>query len=483
VYIYYGNNSSINTWVDDGPNITITNPGVSDDRFGWAVACGDVNGDGADDVIVGAPENGTNDTGVLYVYGGAALTNTSAPNVTIRNPRDTGHSDGMFGYSLSCGDVDGNSYDDILVGAPTVYDNGTSNRGNAFVYRGADPFSGTDNITLYNPYNSSDFFGISVACFDLTGDNTSDIVIGANATNRTYVRYGSASLPSTINAGGDEMNLTLYGENNSEFGISVREAGDVNNDGVCDLIIGAPANAPANDSAHIFYGGSHPDNTSDINLTGESGSGFGSSVSAAGDVDSDGYAGVIVGTPNDTKVEVFYDVDIHIDPICLSGDESFGSVVSYIGDVDGDGIPDIAVGAPGVGKVCVYTPKFPELPWLAVGNATDLANGNGTKVWEYTTVIKTDDGNQTDGDIPPHNLPVYAGNSTDKILPIYREITTDAILSMYVKTGSGDSADVRISVNGVEIGASSPANDTGGNWTWHNITLPGDIHPPDHPAV
>jgi hypothetical protein len=377
------------------------------------------------------------------------------------NPIVTGNPGGRFGHSLACGDLNDDGKTDLLVGAPTMPNSG----GGAFIYYGAisGVYSGSSwNVRLY-ANDSNEFFGTSVACVDIDGDDVSDIIIGANATNRTYIRYGGASLPSPINAN-NEMNLTLYGESNSDFGISVSSAGDVNKDGVCDLIIGASAKS----SAYIFYGGAHPDNTSDITLTGESGSDFGISVSSAGDVDSDGYAGVIVGTFGIKKAEVFYDVDLDIDSIRLSeSDAGFGSVVSYIGDVDADGIPDVAVGAPGDGKVYVYTPRSPETPWLGVGDVTDP--NNMTKVWEYTTVIKTDDGNKTG------HIPVSAGNSTDKTLRIYREITADATLSMYVYTDSGKSADVRISVNGVEVNASSPSIDTGGNWVWHNITLPADI--------
>ncbi len=468
VYVYYGNNSSIGTWEDDGPNITIANPGASCDQFGGAVACGDVNGDGVDDVIVGAPENYTSgvgkDTGVAYVYYGGA-TPSNQPNATMFNPIVTGQLGGQFGHSLACGDLNDDGKTDLLVGTPTMPNSG----GTAFVYYGSisGVYSGSSfDVRLYNPHNSSEYFGISVACVDIDGDDVSDIVIGANATNRTYIRYGGASLPPVINGGyNNEMNLTLYGESGSGFGISVSHAGDVNKDGVCDLIVGASAKS----SAHIFYGGSNPDNTSDINLTGESDSDFGISVSHAGDADSDGYAGVIVGAPKSTQAEaeVFYDVDLGVDPIEISGALNFGSVVSYIGDVDDDGIPDVAVGAPGAGKVYVYTPKFPEDPWLAVGDVTDP--NNMTKVWEYTTVIKTDDGNRT------ARVPVSAGNSTDKTLRIYREITTDTLLSMHVHTAPSNSADVRISVNGVEVNASSPAIDTNDTWMWHNITLPGDI--------
>ncbi len=466
VYVYYGNNSSIVAWETAPPDITITNPGASGDRFGWAAACGDVNNDNFTDIIIGAYKNDTatrTDTGAAYIYYGD--TSMSTPNVTMIDPAASmGNDDDWFGYSLACGDVNGDGFDDVIAGAPGVDRIAGSIAGKVFIYYGNNSL-GTiltgEDVALYNPYTSNDFFGISVACFDIGGTGTRDILVGANNSSSVYAYFGG-SLPSLIDSI-DGVNMTFHGADNSEFGISVARAGDVNNDGSDDLIVGAPDN----DSAHIFYGRSLPDNTSDINLTGTSGSHFGISVSASGDADSDGYDGVIVGR-SDKKAEAFYDVDLGIGSISVSEtDAGFGTVVSKIGDVDADGIPDLAIGAPGAGKVYVYTPRFPETPWLAIGNKTDLANGNGTKVWEYTTVIKTDGGNRTG------NILVSAGNSTDKTLPIYREITTDATLSMYIKTNT--STNVRVSVNGVEVNATSPAIDTSGIWEWRNITLPGDI--------
>jgi hypothetical protein len=468
VYAYYGNNSSIVAW-ETAPDITITNPGASGDHFGWAVACGDVNNDNLTDIIIGAYKNDTathTDAGAVYIYYGD--TPMSAPNVTMIDPAASmGNDDDWFGYSLACGDLNGDGFDDVIAGAPGVNRGAGASAGKVFIYYGNNSLdtiltAGDVDVALYNPFASNDFFGISVACFDIGGSGTRDILVGANNSSSAYAYFGG-SPPSLIDSI-DDVNMTFHGADNSTFGISVAQAGDVNKDGADDLVVGAPDN----DSAHIFYGGSLLDNKSDINLTGASGSGFGISVSASGDADSDGYAGVIVGR-SDKKADAFYDVDLGIGSILVSegGADGFGTVVSEIGDVDADGIPDFAVGAPGAGKVYVYTPRFPETPWLAVGNATELDNGNGTKVWEYTTVIKTDDGNQTG------NILVSAGNSTDKTLPIYREITTDATLSMYVNTNT--STDVRISVNGVEVNATSPAIDTSGTWEWRNITLPGDI--------
>ena len=468
VYVHYGNNSSIAAW-ETAPDLTITNPGASGDHFGWAVACGDVNNDNFTDIIIGAYKNDTTthtDTGATYIYYGD--TAMGAPNVTMIDPAASmGNDDDWFGYSLACGDLNGDGFDDVIAGAPGVNRGAGASAGKVFIYYGNNSLdtiltAGDVDVALYNPFASNDFFGISVACFDIGGSGTRDAIVGANNSSSVYAYFGG-SPPSLIDSI-DGVNMTFHGTDNSEFGISVSSAGDVNKDGADDLVVGAPDN----DSAHIFYGGSLLDNTSDINLTGASGSGFGISVSPSGDADSDGYAGVIVGR-SDKKADAFYDVDLGIGSILVSegGADGFGTVVSEIGDVDADGIPDFAVGAPGAGKVYVYTPRFPETPWLAVGNATELDNGNGTKVWEYTTVIKTDDGNQTG------NILVSAGNSTDKTLPIYREITTDATLSMYVNTNT--STDVRISVNGVEVNATSPAIDTSGTWEWRNITLPGDI--------
>ena len=461
VYVYYGNNTSIAAWASGAPDIAIANPGASGDWFGYAVACGDVNCDGFDDVIVGAHKNDSAqvDTGAVYVYyGGMPI---DAPDVTMIDPvaAGMGKPNDWFGYSLACGDLNCDGFDDIIAGAPGVHKT-VPNAGRVFVYYGSGSLSAHPadaDVELYNPYVSSDFFGISVTSFDLSGDGIADIVVGANASNRTYIRFGSASLPPLINGAEDEMNLTIYGESNSEFGISIAQAGDVNNDGADDLIVGAPENG----SAHIFYGGPLLDNTADINMSGAARSNFGTAVSASGDVDCDAYSGVIVGG-SDNKTEVFYDLDLAVGAITMSeSDSGFGTVVADIGDVDCDGAPDFAVGAPGAGTVYVYTPRFPETPWLAIGNTTELDCGNGTKVWEYTTVIKTDCG-------------IRAGNgTTDKTLPIYREITTDAILSMYIMTSNA--TNVRISVNDVEVNATSPAIETGGSWEWHNITLPGDI--------
>ncbi|HIE31611.1 MAG TPA: hypothetical protein EYP67_04410, partial [Methanosarcinales archaeon] len=372
-----------------------------------------------------------------------------------------GYSDDWFGYSLASGDVNGDGIDDVIAGAPGVNRGAGSIAGKVFIYYGNNSLNtlltGGD-VALYNPYASNDFFGISAACFDISGTGIRDILVGANNSSSVYAYFGG-SLPSLIDSTSG-VNMTFHGVESSEFGISVSSAGDVDKDGTDDLIVGAPGNV----SAHIFYGGSLLDNTSDINLTGTSGSRFGISVSASGDADSDGYADVIVGR-SDKKAETFYDVDLGIGSILVSEtDAGFGTVVSGIGDVDADGIPDIAVGAPDAGKVYVYTPRFPETPWLAVGNATDLDNGNGTKVWEYSGVIKNDDGIQSGS---TSSSPII------KMLPIYREITTDATLSMYVNTNT--STNVRISVNGVEVNATSPAIDTSGDWEWHNITLPVDI--------
>ena len=134
-------------------------------------------------------------------------------------------------------------------------------------------------------------FGWSVSTAgDVNNDGYDDVIIGAygynSATGRAYIYYGGSAMDNT-------PDILLDGEaSNNSFGRSVSTAGDVNNDGYDDVIIGAVGY----NSAYIYYGGSAMDNTPDVTMTGEAEDNyFGSSVSTAGDVNNDGYDDVIIG--------------------------------------------------------------------------------------------------------------------------------------------------------------------------------------------
>ena len=160
---------------------------------------GDVNGDGYADVIVGAPnyDNGQTDEGRAFVYYGSASGLSTTANWTAESNQASAY----FGYSVAtAGDVNGDGYADVIVGAPN-YDNGQTDEGRAFVYHGsASGLSATANWTAESNQASA-YFGYSVATAgDVNGDGYADVIVGApNYDNgqtdegRAFVYHGSAS--------------------------------------------------------------------------------------------------------------------------------------------------------------------------------------------------------------------------------------------------------------------------------------------------
>jgi len=172
------------------PSTTLTGEGSNND-FGWSVApAGDVNGDGYADVVVGAwGYPDAGYTGRAYVYLGGQSGLATAPATTL-----TGEAAGnYFGYSVAtAGDVNGDGYADVVVGA---YGYG-ANTGRAYVYLGGSTGTASTPTTLTGAAGT--VFGISVATAgDVNGDGYADVVIGASgysdSTGRAYLYLGSAA--------------------------------------------------------------------------------------------------------------------------------------------------------------------------------------------------------------------------------------------------------------------------------------------------
>jgi hypothetical protein len=361
---------------------------VAGARFGTAVAsAGDVNGDGYDDVIVGADGNGmlSTRTGEAYIYFGSAGVPSVTADWVARGDVRLG---ALFGTAVaSAGDVNGDGYDDVVVGARSQ-DNPSNSEGRAFVYYG----SPTGPATTADWASSGDqadqaAFGTSVASAgDVDGDGYDDVIVGAIRPNpgKAFLYRGSATGLSTT------PDWTAAEGTAGQYGQSVASAGDVNGDGYDDIVVGAYIDdtvASNAGRAFVYYGSpSGPSVTADWVSSGDgtANARFGVAVAGVGDVNRDGYDDVIVSayahTSNTGLVYLYEGSAAGLSPTpawTSDGDaiaESyFGISASGAGDVDRDGYADVLIGAyrqsSEAGKAFVYG-----------GSASGLA---ATPMWTF----------------------------------------------------------------------------------------------------
>ena len=329
VQVIYGNADGPDT--DHQQFFTQNNTGVetneADDAFGYALAAGDFNGDGYDDLAIGVPdedketESGviTNTGAVLAVYGSpSGLLLTSTQQLDNLYPETDAHA----GRSLAAGDFDGDGYDDLVVGAPGASANGVSDAGAIDVWYGrsvslGDPIRWHDG----NP-EPSDEFGHTLTTGDFNGDGYEDAAVGApledvgtqaDDAGAVTIIYGSS-----VNGLGSEGAQLWYqdvitdsqgdpidpSEENDNFGHALA-AGDFNGDGYDDLVIGAPgegtsALAPNRGAVQTLNGtaGGLTANNSRI-WYGTFGNYYLGTALTAGDFNRDGYDDFAAGMPGE----------------------------------------------------------------------------------------------------------------------------------------------------------------------------------------
>jgi len=418
-YVIFGQASGFAASLDlstlNGVNGFVLSGIDSPDRSGVSVSrAGDVNGDGYDDVIIGAFDshrNGNYFVGESYVVFGQAggfgaslnLATLNGSNGFVLTGIDTYD---QSGFSVSsAGDMNGDGYDDIIIGARSGDPNGNSGAGESYVVFGqAGGFGASLNLSTLNGSNgfvlngidASDSSGYSVSgAGDMNGDGYDDIIIGArrgdpngnSGAGESYVVFGQAG------GFGASLNLSTLNGNNGfvlngidasdSSGYSVSSAGDVNGDGYDDIIIGANSGDPNGNSnageSYVVFGqaGGFAASFDLSTLNGSNGfvingidtSDFsGTSVSSAGDFNGDGYDDILIGAadadPNGNSnagesYVVFGQASgfaANLDLSTLNGGNGFvlngivnysftGTSVSSAGDVNGDGYDDIIIGA------------------------------------------------------------------------------------------------------------------------------------------
>lgn len=372
------------------------------DQVGGALAGGrDVNGDGIPDVVIGVigldPAGRANAGGAHVVFGnpaaGGSLTlgGVDAPGFRIIGAR----ANDQAGISVALiDDMNGDGLAEIAIGA-TGYDvAGVTNAGGVFVVFGKAATTEVDLATVANGIGGflvrgaalQDALGISVAnAGDVNGDGRGDLVVGAHLANApgfdtgaAHVVFGKATgAPVNVGALGAQGFAITGAAVNDQLGWAVAGVGNVNGDGLADVAVGArlsDLNGTDAGSVFVIFGktGSTAVNLGSLGAGGfriggaDGGDLAGFSITAAGDVNGDGLADILLGAPgadpNGPGSGAAYVVygkagtaAVNLGSLGAGGfriggegdADQAGFAVASIGDVNGDGLGDFLIGAPG----------------------------------------------------------------------------------------------------------------------------------------
>lgn len=266
--------------IDDVPDLTLNGCGF---YFGIGLGGADLDGDGYSDIVVGAPYCGN---GTFVVYRGGAAPDPYADQIFTWPQRI------YLGYAIAAADMSGDGRPDVVTSALT-YGNGA-----AFVYNEGPGSDLNPDRIITSPFDS--YFAYSAAVVgDVSGDGQPDLLVGARVDGsegsfgRAYLYHGSMD---------NTQDLVFYGPAaNDGFGSELAPAGDFDGDGHSDIAIAATAvvggsPGPTPGKVYLYRGGPGADAAADAVITdGVPGDAFGIAIAPAGDVDGDGLGDLIIG--------------------------------------------------------------------------------------------------------------------------------------------------------------------------------------------
>ena len=397
------------------------------DYSGYSVnPAGDVNNDGIQDIVIGAYDATTStasNAGKTYVIFGKTTWTTPFSLNSVNGANgfelDGSGPTGYSGYSVStAADINNDGIQDIVIGAYNENASTGTLAGATYVIFGKASWSspillssvnGANGFELYGPVAGAHTGSTVSNAGDINHDGIQDIIIGS-LYGKIYVVFGKATWtsPIVVTSLNGINGFELDGVVNDGNAWAVNTAGDINNDGISDVIIGAPQASPGGltnaGKAYVVFGKatwtspislSTLNGTNGFELDGETANdGVGTSVAHAGDINYDGIQDIIIGAASNStrsgKSYVLFGKSVWTSPIILNSlngvngfelhgvaaNDASGSSVNKVGDINNDGVEDIIIGAPQVSSSSGQTyVVFGDSPTVLVNNSLKLSQG------------------------------------------------------------------------------------------------------------